>query len=172
MGSEMCIRDRYRPRKSLLSNKRNATSRLFLEIHDYPGEWLLDLPLLEMTYKDWCLQFYHQLNESNLESSQVLRQTLFELDPIKPISNFELNALWQQFLAHLHRCQKAGMTLIQPGRLLHSKPSSLESQVPFIPVIKAAKMSEEQLNQAPEDAIVKRCAENYQHYLSLSLIHI
>lgn len=29
---------------------------LHLEIRDYPGEWLLDLPLLDMSYSRWCAQ--------------------------------------------------------------------------------------------------------------------
>ncbi|MBE1043557.1 YcjX family protein, partial [Escherichia coli] len=32
------------------------TSTLYLEIVDYPGEWLLDLPMLEQDYLAWSRQ--------------------------------------------------------------------------------------------------------------------
>ena len=31
-----------------------SPSLLYLDIIDYPGEWLLDLPLLSMNYQEWC----------------------------------------------------------------------------------------------------------------------
>jgi uncharacterized protein len=33
--------------------RRGGTAELCLEILDYPGEWLLDLPLLRQSYSDW-----------------------------------------------------------------------------------------------------------------------
>ncbi len=33
-----------------------GTNRLHLDIVDYPGEWLLDLPLLNLSYEDWSRQ--------------------------------------------------------------------------------------------------------------------
>ena len=37
---------RFRNRPGLLRRGKPGISRLYLEIRDYPGEWLLDLPLL------------------------------------------------------------------------------------------------------------------------------
>src|SRR5690606_18940830 len=31
-------------------------SRLHLDVVDYPGEWLIDLPLLNMSYDTWCAE--------------------------------------------------------------------------------------------------------------------
>jgi len=36
---------------------RNMSSGIFnIDIVDYPGEWLLDLPLLDLTYEEWSKQ--------------------------------------------------------------------------------------------------------------------
>ena len=159
------IEIKYRTRKSLIPGKNNGIGRLFLEIHDYPGEWLLDLPLMEMSYGDWCLQFYNQLKQSKVPGSQTLLDKLSELDPLRPVSDFTLNALWQQLLDYLHACQDHGMTLIQPGRLLHVKPDSLESLTPFIPLPKVVEVPEEQLDNAPSNALFRLCEKHYQHYV-------
>ena len=163
--SACVVEIKYRARRSLIPGKNNSVSRLFLEIHDYPGEWLLDLPLLEMSYTDWCLQFYNQLKDSPVPGSQSLLERLSNIDPLHPVSDFTLNALWQKLLDYIHACQAYGLTLIQPGRLLHAKPDSPESQTPFIPLPRMIEMSEKQIDNAPENALFKLCQTNYQYYL-------
>ena len=75
--SACLIEIKYRTRKSLIPGKNNGISRLFLEIHDYPGEWLLDLPLIEMSYAGWCLQFFDQLKKSSVPGKSVpVRKTV------------------------------------------------------------------------------------------------
>jgi len=37
-------------------SKNRAQRALTLDIVDYPGEWLLDLPLLEKTYEQWAAE--------------------------------------------------------------------------------------------------------------------
>ena len=53
--SEIRLALRYRSNDSLLRHFKD-TSTLYLEIVDYPGEWLLDLPMLEQNYLDWSRQ--------------------------------------------------------------------------------------------------------------------
>ena len=43
--SELRLAIKYQPKKGLLA-KFSDTATLYLDIVDYPGEWLLDLPLL------------------------------------------------------------------------------------------------------------------------------
>jgi len=50
--SEMRLALRYRPDESLLRHFKD-TATLYLEIVDYPGEWLLDLPMLAQDYLSW-----------------------------------------------------------------------------------------------------------------------
>lgn len=53
--SEIRLALRYRSNDSLLRHFKE-TSTLYLEIVDYPGEWLLDLPMLAQDYLTWSRQ--------------------------------------------------------------------------------------------------------------------
>jgi len=46
-GAEIRLEIRYRPHRAL-RRRLSDTATLYLDIVDYPGEWLLDLPLLEL----------------------------------------------------------------------------------------------------------------------------
>jgi predicted YcjX-like family ATPase len=51
--SELRLAIRYRPAKPGLLG--GETRQLTLDLFDYPGEWLLDLPLLAHDYSSWSL---------------------------------------------------------------------------------------------------------------------
>lgn len=53
--SEIYLTLRYRSNSSPLHHFKE-TSTLYLEIIDYPGGWLLDLPMLEQDYLVWSRQ--------------------------------------------------------------------------------------------------------------------
>ncbi|WP_257280150.1 YcjX family protein [Endozoicomonas sp. ONNA1] len=153
---------KYRARSHLIPGTKPGISRLYLEIHDYPGEWLLDLPLLEMSYQDWCQQS-RKLAAAMPEDPFLVQ--LKSLNILEPLHEWRLNSLWQQQLDFLKRCQQQGLTMIQPGRLLHLAPDSPESQFPFIPLPQLVELSEEEKSAAPGDALYQICETNYQHYL-------
>ena len=45
---------RYKVHNSILK-KIQAHSQLDIDIVDYPGEWLIDLPMMNLSFKDWSL---------------------------------------------------------------------------------------------------------------------
>ena len=53
--SELRLAIKYKPKDSLLKYTTELAT-LTLDITDYPGEWLLDLPMLNMTYEQWSEQ--------------------------------------------------------------------------------------------------------------------
>jgi predicted YcjX-like family ATPase len=53
--SEIRLALRFRSNESLMRHFKD-TSTLYLEIVDYPGEWLLDLPMLAQDYLSWSRQ--------------------------------------------------------------------------------------------------------------------
>src|SRR5690554_7086025 len=58
---------------------------LFIEIRDYPGEWLLDLPMREMSFKRWCdLCQAQYLRSPRLELLGSLLDEFKQLDPFAP----------------------------------------------------------------------------------------
>ena len=50
--SETRLALRYQRNQGVLSYIKER-STLYLDIFDYPGEWLLDLPLLDLSYQQW-----------------------------------------------------------------------------------------------------------------------
>ena len=56
-------------------------STLYLDIIDYPGEWLLDLPMLEQSFTDWCESQYSLLQQTaRNEKAKPFLTALAELD--------------------------------------------------------------------------------------------
>ena len=81
--SEIRLALRYRSNDSLLRHFKE-TSTLYLEIVDYPGEWLLDLPMLAQDYLTWSRQMTGLLQGQRAEWSARWRQLCEGLDPLAP----------------------------------------------------------------------------------------
>ncbi|MFY4341324.1 YcjX family protein [Klebsiella pneumoniae] len=81
--SEIRLALRYRSNDSLLRHFKD-TSTLYLEIVDYPGEWLLDLPMLAQDYLSWSRQMTGLLQGQRAEWSARWRQLCAGLDPLAP----------------------------------------------------------------------------------------
>lgn len=95
-------------------------STLYLDIIDYPGEWLLDLPMLEQSYTAWCEQQYPLLNQSpRSATSGDFLHAVEQLDLHAPVDESELAniaQLYQRMLVGLKKDTKLAM--LQPGRML------------------------------------------------------
>lgn len=70
--SEIRLALRFKSNDSLLRHFKD-TSTLYLEIVDYPGEWLLDLPMLAQDYLSWSRQMTGLLNGQRGEWSAKWR---------------------------------------------------------------------------------------------------
>ena len=96
-------------------------NRLTLDIVDYPGEWLLDLPLLEQSYETWSAE---SLRLSRMPPrDRAAAEWHAYLATLKPESAAdEQSALTASrlFTAYLHACRDVnyGMSLLPPGRFL------------------------------------------------------
>ncbi|VDZ62937.1 Predicted ATPase [Serratia odorifera] len=81
--SEIRLALRYRSNDSLLRHFKE-TSTLYLEIVDYPGEWLLDLPMLEQDYLAWSRQMTGLLQGDRAEWAKPWLALCDTLDPLAP----------------------------------------------------------------------------------------
>ena len=96
-------------------------NRLTLDIVDYPGEWLLDLPLLEQSYETWSAE---SLRLSRMPPrDRAGAQWHAYLATLKPESAADEQAALtasRLFTAYLHACRDVnyGMSLLPPGRFL------------------------------------------------------
>ncbi|WP_200909650.1 MULTISPECIES: YcjX family protein [Pseudoalteromonas] len=95
-------------------------STLYLDIIDYPGEWLLDLPMLQQSYRQWSEQQYTLLQQPpRVEKSQAFLTALAALDLHAPVDESALSGIATQYQALLVGLKKdTKLAMLQPGRML------------------------------------------------------
>ncbi len=136
---------RYRPR-SRLRTLFSEASTLYLDLIDYPGEWLLDLPLLQMDFKHWC-QFQQQLLTEPTHASRA-KEWLTQRNAVnwqQPVSQEQLRTLTLGYKALLDSFRNDGFSLLQPGRLVlpdHQQSNSLPYLFPLSPDLSATATDE------------------------------
>jgi len=154
--------------KSSLSLFSKESFSLFIEIRDYPGEWLLDLPLRNMDYARWCGQCSAQFNRE--PRKQILGALLPELQNIDPMATVDfsvLEDLRKRFVGFLKHCKvgERPLSLIQPGRFLVQGHVEDESLLCFVPFLKVGSFTDGQLKAAPKNSYFKVCEQRYKAYI-------
>src|SRR5437868_1565178 len=104
------------------SARRGARSRtLTLDIVDYPGEWLLDLPLLATSYAQWSADTL-RLSRSGPRALLAAQwhKHLATLDPDAPENEQTALQAAALFTEYLKACrnERYAMRLLPPGRFL------------------------------------------------------
>ena len=123
--SELRLAVRYQPKDSLLKYATGSAT-LYIDITDYPGEWLLDLPMLSLTFEEWSKQTTALLNQAPRNAhAQGFLDKLADFDPFASVDESVLAQLSQEYteLLLLFRHQ-LGLSVIQPGRFI--LPGELE----------------------------------------------
>ena len=87
-----------------------------VDIVDYPGEWLLDLALLEQSYAEWSEQTLARIAERS-EATDYLSQ-LSGADGTGALEEPTAQALAAGFTAYLNAARDAGYYDCTPGRFL------------------------------------------------------
>jgi len=141
---------------------------LFIELRDYPGEWLLDLPLRNMDYARWCGQCSAQFNRE--PRKQILGDLLLDLQDIDPMDSVDFDVLAdlkKRFVRFLEHCKtgERPLSLIQPGRFLIPGHVDDETLLCFVPLLKAGSFTDGQLEAAPENSYFKVCEQRYKAYI-------
>lgn len=90
--------------------------RLHLDIVDYPGEWLLDLALLDKTYTQWSTEVLTRLPAR--QSAAGYLQLLTSVDAAVAHDEPQALALAAAFTAYLQAAREAGFYDCTPGRFL------------------------------------------------------
>ncbi len=117
--SQLRITAEYTPLGFLSRNL--GSGRLHIDIVDYPGEWLLDLPLMRMSYAEWSAATVAASRVSpRLAHAGEWHALLSELGPGKPADEQEAISSAELFTAYLARCRKEDVSLstLPPGRFL------------------------------------------------------
>lgn len=104
-----------------------GASSLRLDIVDYPGEWLLDLPLLAQDYWKWSADTLAKARKGVREPLFApYRAALAEIDPLAEASEATARRLAAIFTEALRACRAEGrgLSALAPGRFL--MPGDLE----------------------------------------------
>lgn len=155
--SEMRVAIRFRP--GGLRRYLAEMHTLYLDIIDYPGEWLLDLPLLDLSFEQWSDQV---LKRCELEPRRSLSREWVgftrTLDPLLAAREDEIRRASDLYTASLQRCKSAGLSLLQPGRFV--MPGELKGApvLTFCPLARTASL------QIPKNSFYAVMSERYEAY--------
>ncbi len=158
---------RYRPR-SRLHRMLSETATLYLDIIDYPGEWLLDLPLLACSYDDWsrqCQTLFTSEPRATLAADWL--QALARLDPEAPADTAGIQILstaYKELLQALRQDPYA-LSLLQPGRFVLPGELANSDLLAFFPLACPASASSAKAHNLIEGsnrAVLQSRFETYQ----------
>ncbi|MCT4717132.1 YcjX family protein [Enterobacteriaceae bacterium H18W14] len=161
--SEMRLALRYRSNDSLLRHFKD-TSTLYLEIVDYPGEWLLDLPMLAQNYLSWSRQMTGLLQGDRAGWSAEWRKLCAGLDPFAPADENRLAAISAAWTDYLLRCKSEGLHFIQPGRFVLPGDMAGAPALQFFPWPDVDNFGESKLAQADKTTNLGMLRSRFDYY--------
>ncbi|WP_417474324.1 YcjX family protein [Leisingera sp.] len=112
--SELRLSLRVRPAGLLAGLPGPRT--LHLDIVDYPGEWLLDLGLLDKSFADWSAEVLARI--ANRPQAQDYLAAQGAADPAAAHDEPQAQALAAAFTGYLHAARADGFYDCTPGRFL------------------------------------------------------
>ncbi|QOR38250.1 YcjX family protein [Billgrantia diversa] len=160
--SELRLSIRYRPaRRGLL---RSETAELSLDLFDYPGEWLLDLPLLGHDYPGWSHAMLAGAGQQRRALLAEWERAAARLDPAAEANEAELADIAALYARSLQAAREAGFANLQPGRFL--LPGDLEGApvLQFFPLPALADIDDAVLAKLPPESVYATLAARFRHY--------
>jgi hypothetical protein len=153
--SQIRVALRYRPASVLGALAGPAT--LNLDIVDYPGEWLLDLPLIEQDYESWSREAL-ALAESPARraAAEPWQTALGAADGTATHGEPAAEALAAAWTGYLSRCRTAGFFALTPGRFLMPGDLAGSPALTFAPLPKPP--------QAPAGSLYAEMQARFEAY--------
>lgn len=141
--------------KNIISSKR-----LVIDILDYPGEWLLDLPLLNLSYEQWSKQQFELSQQASRQAEFKAWQS--DCLPLPTAPNNELiehyirtqAARYREMLQSLRN--QHGLYWLQPGRALLPGAYAQAPILDFFPWPEA--------QQQPQSPVYQALSERFERY--------
>lgn len=116
--SQISLNLRYQSNE-FLASKLLKFSELQLDIVDYPGEWLLDLPMLQQDYITWSTECWSRLASSERAEAVAPFLRALEQANVAQADDWSLQQLSENYAQLLQRLRaEHHAVLLQPGRLL------------------------------------------------------
>jgi len=142
-----------------LFNRRVGRGTLHLDLVDYPGEWLLDLPLLNMDYAGWCAAAAEEARRRPGEAAPW-QAALSRADPLAPAQEAAARVLSEAFTGYLRaaRASPDALAALPPGRFL--MPGDMEGS----PALTFAPLSLPGDGPAPPGSLWSMMERRYEAY--------
>lgn len=150
--SELRLSLRVRP-AGLLSGLSGPRT-LHLDIVDYPGEWLLDLGLMDKSYDQWSREVMARIGPRT-EAAAFLAQ-VGGVDPAAPHDEPLAQDLARQFTGYLNAARAAGYYDCTPGRFI------LPGDLAGSPVLTFAPLPGE--GDGPRKSLRREMARRFEAY--------
>lgn len=163
--SELRLAVRYYPKDSLLKYAGEMAT-LYIDITDYPGEWLLDLPMLNQTFEQWSEHMGELLKQApRNELSADFLAKVEAIDPLGPVHENELAELAQEYTELLLKFRyEQGLSVIQPGRFILPGEHAGAPILQFIPYPFFANIEPDDYNSAAQDTFIGMLRARYLEY--------
>ncbi len=138
-----------------------GSGRLHIDIVDYPGEWLLDLPLLSKSYVDWSREAIAACTrEGHRDHAVPWLKRLADVNAHAPADEALARELSDVFTDYLRAC-RADTRLLStqpPGRFL--MPGDLDAS----PALTFAPLRLENGDEGPQGSLARMMERRYQAY--------
>jgi len=137
--------------------------RLHIDIVDYPGEWLLDLPLLQRDYAAWSQDAIAQARAADRKAAaKDWNDALAGIDPAAPGDEALAATLSDQFKAYLSaaRSDQYALSTLPPGRFL--MPGDLAGS----PALTFAPLDAKGADRFPRGSLWSLMERRYEAYKS------
>jgi predicted YcjX-like family ATPase len=146
-------------------NRLFRSGRLSVDIVDYPGEWLLDLPLLGKSYAEFSHDAF-ELSELPVRSelSRDWRKLADTVDPKADADEMLARKLAESFTAYLRACKldERALSTLPPGRFL--MPGDLEGS-PALTFAPLPNLSDGRPRSGSLQAMMERRYEAYKTHV-------
>ena len=149
--SELRLSLRVRP-SGLLAGLKGART-VHVDIVDYPGEWLLDLGLIEQDFAGWSALTLARM--AARAQGKAYLDRLAGLDPDASLDETQAKDLAAIFAQYLQDARAAGFFDCTPGRFL------LPGELAGSPVLTFAPLP---ASAAPRGSLARECARRFEAY--------
>jgi predicted YcjX-like family ATPase len=146
-----------------LFSRDGVARQLAIDIIDYPGEWLLDLPLMNLSYEEWsAATLAASRRPPRLQLAASWHEHLASLEPEARRDEQEARRAAELFTSYLEHCRADGVSLstLPPGRFL--MPGDLAGS----PLLTFAPLDLHADRSAPRGSLWALMARRYDSYVA------
>ena len=151
------LRLSFRLREGGLLGMVRGPRVLHLDIVDYPGEWLLDLSLMDETYAGWSQDVLKRLE--GREEAEGYLAAAHATDAMARLDEVTAKALASDYTACLTAMREAGYSDCTPGRFLLPGDLAGSPVLTFAPLPQAG-------DRAPRGSLLREMERRFEAYKS------